>query len=87
MPELDGYEVLAELKDDPHLRDIPVIVTSSLDELDSVVRCVEMGAEDYLSEADQPGAAERADHREPREEAPPRPAARADQQVRDEGGG
>ncbi|HEY2311102.1 MAG TPA: adenylate/guanylate cyclase domain-containing protein [Gaiellaceae bacterium] len=49
MPELDGYEVLAKLKDDPHLRDIPVIVTSSLDELDSVVRCLEMGAEDYLA--------------------------------------
>jgi adenylate cyclase len=48
MPELDGYEVLAELKLDPHLRDIPVIMTSSLDELDSVVKCVEMGAEDYL---------------------------------------
>src|SRR5437764_4000937 len=49
MPELDGYEVLAKLKDDPHLRDIPVIVTSALDELDSVVKCVEMGAEDYLT--------------------------------------
>src|SRR5437764_14377949 len=49
MPELDGYEVLAKLKDDPHLRDIPVIVTSALDELDSVVRCLEMGAEDYLT--------------------------------------
>ena len=49
MPELDGYEVLAELKDDPHLRDIPVVVTSALDELDRVVRCLEMGAEDYLA--------------------------------------
>jgi adenylate cyclase len=49
MPELDGYQVLAELKLDPHLRDIPVIMTSSLDELDSVVKCVEMGAEDYLT--------------------------------------
>jgi CheY-like chemotaxis protein len=49
MPELDGYEVLAKLKDDPHLRDIPVVVTSALDELDSVVRCLEMGAEDYLT--------------------------------------
>lgn len=48
MPELDGYQVLAELKLDPHLRDLPVVVTSSLDELDSVVRCIEMGAEDYL---------------------------------------
>ena len=49
MPELDGYQVLAELKLDPHLREIPVIMTSSLDELDSVVKCIEMGAEDYLT--------------------------------------
>ena len=49
MPELDGYQVLAALKHDSHLRDIPVIMTSSLDELDSVVKCVEMGAEDYLT--------------------------------------
>jgi adenylate cyclase len=54
MPELDGYQVLAELKHDPHLRDIPVIMTSSLDELDSVVKCVEMGAEDYLSKPINP---------------------------------
>jgi class 3 adenylate cyclase len=49
MPELDGYQVLAELKADPQLRDLPVIMTSALDELDSVVKCVEMGAEDYLT--------------------------------------
>lgn len=54
MPELDGYGVLAELNEDPHLRDIPVIVTSSLDELDSVVRCLEMGAEDYLAKPVNP---------------------------------
>jgi class 3 adenylate cyclase len=54
MPELDGYGVLAELADDPHLRDIPVIVTSALDELDSVVRCLEMGAEDYLTKPVNP---------------------------------
>jgi class 3 adenylate cyclase len=54
MPELDGYEVLANLKDDPHLRDIPVIVTSALDEIDSVVRCLEMGAEDYLTKPVNP---------------------------------
>ena len=54
MPELDGYEVLAELKRDPILRDIPVIMTSSLDELDSVVKCVEMGAEDYLNKPINP---------------------------------
>jgi adenylate cyclase len=54
MPELDGYQVLAELQLDPHLRDIPVIMTSSLDELDSVVKCVEMGAEDYLTKPVNP---------------------------------
>jgi adenylate cyclase len=54
MPELDGYQVLAELKLDPRLRDIPVIMTSSLDELDSVVKCVEMGAEDYLTKPINP---------------------------------
>src|SRR5919199_3164489 len=54
MPELDGYQVLAELKLDPHLRDLPVIMTSSLDELDSVARCVEMGAEDYLTKPINP---------------------------------
>jgi class 3 adenylate cyclase len=54
MPELDGYQVLAELKEDPYLREIPVVMTSSLDELDSVVKCVEMGAEDYLSKPINP---------------------------------
>jgi adenylate cyclase len=54
MPELDGYEVLAELKRDPLLRDIPVVITSSLDVLDSVVKCVEMGAEDYLNKPINP---------------------------------
>jgi adenylate cyclase len=54
MPELDGYEVLAELNHDLHLREIPVIMTSSLDELDSVVKCVEMGAEDYLNKPINP---------------------------------
>jgi len=48
MPEMDGYEVLAHLKSDPAQRDIPVIVISALDELESVVRCIEMGAADYL---------------------------------------
>jgi class 3 adenylate cyclase len=49
MPVMDGYQVLAELKGEPRLRDLPVVMTSSLDELDSVVKCVEMGAEDYLT--------------------------------------
>jgi len=54
MPELDGYQVLEELKLDPHLRDIPVVMTSALDELDSVVKCVQMGAEDYLTKPINP---------------------------------
>jgi adenylate cyclase len=48
MPEMDGYQVLEKVAGDLELRDIPVIVTSALEELDSVVRCIEMGAEDYL---------------------------------------
>jgi len=54
MPEVDGYQVLAAMKDDPHLRDLPVIMTTSLDELDSVVKCIEMGAEDYLTKPVNP---------------------------------
>jgi two-component system, cell cycle response regulator len=48
MPEMDGYEVLEHLKADPRLRDIPVIMISAVDEVESVVRCIELGAEDYL---------------------------------------
>jgi class 3 adenylate cyclase len=48
MPEMDGYQVLETLRSDPHLRDIPVVMMSSVEEVDSVARCIEMGAEDYL---------------------------------------
>ncbi|HLH24781.1 MAG TPA: adenylate/guanylate cyclase domain-containing protein [Chloroflexota bacterium] len=48
MPELDGYQVLRQLKADEQLRHIPVVVLSAIDELESVVRCVELGADDYL---------------------------------------
>jgi len=48
MPEMDGYEVLARLKSDPAHRDLPIIVISALDEMESVIRCIGMGAEDYL---------------------------------------
>ncbi len=48
MPEMDGFQVLEQLTGDPQLRDLPVIVTSSLEGLDNVVRCIELGAEDYL---------------------------------------
>ncbi|MCZ6850242.1 MAG: response regulator, partial [Planctomycetota bacterium] len=48
MPELDGFAVLEQLKADPDLRDIPVIVTSSLEGMDNIVRCIGLGAEEYL---------------------------------------
>ena len=48
MPEMDGYEVLQHLKAHSTWRDIPVIMISALDEIESVVRCIERGAEDYL---------------------------------------
>jgi class 3 adenylate cyclase len=54
MPEMDGYEVLQRLKSDPALRDIPVLMISALDEIDSVVRCIQLGAEDYLSKPFDP---------------------------------
>jgi phosphoserine phosphatase RsbU/P len=48
MPVMDGYTVLAHIRADAALRHIPVIVVSALGDLDSVVRCIELGAEDYL---------------------------------------
>jgi len=48
MPEMNGYQVLAEIKNNPKLCRIPVIMISALDEIKSVVNCIEMGAEDYL---------------------------------------
>jgi class 3 adenylate cyclase len=45
---MDGFQVLEQLTNDLQLRDLPVIVTSSLEGLDNVVRCIELGAEDYL---------------------------------------
>ena len=48
MPEVDGFQVLREMKHDTALRDAPVIVISALEEMDSVVKCIEMGAEDHL---------------------------------------
>ncbi len=49
MPEMDGYQVLERIIQDTDLRDIPVIMTTAMEELDSVVRCIELGAEDYLT--------------------------------------
>ena len=49
MPELDGFQVLERIIHDPEMRDIPVIMTTAMEELESVVRCIELGAEDYLT--------------------------------------
>ena len=48
MPKVDGYQVLQQLKADGRLHNIPVIMISALNEVDSVVRCIELGAVDYL---------------------------------------
>jgi class 3 adenylate cyclase len=48
MPDMDGFQVMEQLAADPTLRDIPVIVTSSLEGVDHVVRCIGLGADDYL---------------------------------------
>ncbi len=48
MPEMNGYEVLERMKSDPTLSYIPVIMITAVDEIESIVRCIELGAEDYL---------------------------------------
>ena len=48
MPDINGYEVLKRLKANPRLKDIPVLMISSLEDTESVARCIELGAEDYL---------------------------------------
>ncbi|GEM_PF-1753663 len=48
MPKLDGFQVLERIKADPSLKEIPVIVISALNEVPGIVRCLEIGAEDYL---------------------------------------
>jgi class 3 adenylate cyclase len=54
MPGISGYDVLARLKGDPRTRDIPIIMISALTELDSIVRCIEAGADDYLAKPFDP---------------------------------
>ena len=54
MPELDGYATLERLRADEALRHVPVIVITAVDELDSVVRCIELGATDYLPKPFEP---------------------------------
>jgi adenylate cyclase len=54
MPEMDGFQVLEQLVSDRQLRDLPVIVTSSLEGIANIVRCIELGAEDYLTKPVNP---------------------------------
>jgi serine phosphatase RsbU (regulator of sigma subunit) len=48
MPEMNGYQVLERLKSDRALRHIPVIMITAIDEMESIIRCIDMGAEDHL---------------------------------------
>lgn len=54
MPEMDGYQVLEQMKEDRILRDVPVIVISAMDDLESVVKGIELGADDYLPKVFDP---------------------------------
>lgn len=54
MPDISGFDVLLSLKADQRFHEIPVIMISALDEIDSIVRCIEAGAEDYLTKPFDP---------------------------------
>src|SRR5215472_4772995 len=54
MPELDGYGVLEERRTDTALRDVPVVMISAIEDINSVVRCIELGATDYLTKPFNP---------------------------------
>jgi two-component system, sensor histidine kinase and response regulator len=54
MPDMDGYEVLGHVKGDERLKQVPVIMISAIDEVQSVVRCIDAGAEDYLTKPFDP---------------------------------
>lgn len=54
MPDMNGYQVLERIKQDPDLRNVPVIVISALDDIDSIIKCIKLGAEDYLSKPFNP---------------------------------
>ena len=58
MPGMDGVETLKHLKSDQRLQEIPVLMLSSLDEVDGALRCIDMGAEDYLSKPVKPAILE-----------------------------
>ena len=49
MPEMNGYEVLKFIKNDKRFHELPVIMISSMDDTDSIYRCIEAGADDYIT--------------------------------------
>ena len=49
MPNMNGYEVLEFIKKDKRFYEIPVIMLSSMDDLTSIYRCIELGADDYVT--------------------------------------
>ncbi|MDM0044076.1 SpoIIE family protein phosphatase [Variovorax dokdonensis] len=54
MPQMDGYETLGHIRADPRLAQLPVVMVSAIDEAESVVRCLELGADDYLTKPFNP---------------------------------
>ena len=72
---LDGYEVLAQHEGGRSLRHVPVMMITALDDIDSAVRCIELGADDYLVKPFDPVLLGRAHQGEPDQEAPARPRA------------
>src|SRR5215218_6335027 len=54
MPEMDGFQVLERVKSDTTLRDTPVVMISAIDEIESVARCIRLGADDYLGKPFNP---------------------------------
>jgi CheY-like chemotaxis protein len=54
MPDMDGFEVLRQLKNDPSQSDIPVVMISALSAVDNIARCIALGADDYLSKPFDP---------------------------------
>ena len=73
MPEMDGYQALEQITSDIDLRNIPVIMTTATEELDSVVKCIELAYH-----AGQPGPRAGPGQCQPGKETPARPAARVD---------
>ena len=48
MPEMSGTEVLTHLRNDPKHRNLPIIILSAHDDMDTIVKCILLGADDYL---------------------------------------